>query len=129
MPKAVRAVGHANGANPLSVVVPCHRLIGANGSLVKYGGGLERKRWLLQARGRECVGASCRRMGGAKRNPSRTSSRIDGFRFALPHRYKLADHAAGCATLSSLASRWISALLIAACRVGALIWAPSRSVT
>jgi methylated-DNA-[protein]-cysteine S-methyltransferase len=47
MPKAVRAVGHANGANPLSVVVPCHRLIGADGSLVKYGGGLERKRWLL----------------------------------------------------------------------------------
>jgi hypothetical protein len=40
-----------------------------------------------------------------------------------------ADHAAGCATASSLASRWISALLIAACRVGALIWAPSRSVT
>ena len=50
-PKAVRAVGHANGANPLSVVVPCHRLIGANGSLVKYGGGLERKRWLLEHEG------------------------------------------------------------------------------
>jgi methylated-DNA-[protein]-cysteine S-methyltransferase len=42
MPKAVRAVGHANGSNPISVVVPCHRLIGANGSLVKYGGGLAR---------------------------------------------------------------------------------------
>jgi len=51
MPKAVRAVGHANGANPLSVVLPCHRLIGANGSLVKYGGGLERKRWLLMHEG------------------------------------------------------------------------------
>jgi methylated-DNA-[protein]-cysteine S-methyltransferase len=51
MPKAVRAVGHANGANPLSVVVPCHRLIGADGSLVKYGGGLERKRWLLEHEG------------------------------------------------------------------------------
>ncbi len=50
-PKAVRAVGHANGANPISVVVPCHRLIGANGSLVKYGGGLERKRWLLEHEG------------------------------------------------------------------------------
>ena len=58
MPKAMRAVGHANGSNPLSVVVPCHRLIGANGSLVKYGGGLERKRWLLAARGR---GARTRR--------------------------------------------------------------------
>ncbi len=53
MPRAVRAVGHANGANPISVVLPCHRLIGANGSLVKYGGGLERKRWLLQHAGVE----------------------------------------------------------------------------
>jgi methylated-DNA-[protein]-cysteine S-methyltransferase len=51
MPKAVRAVGHANGANPISVVVPCHRLIGADGSLVKYGGGLSRKRWLLAHEG------------------------------------------------------------------------------
>jgi methylated-DNA-[protein]-cysteine S-methyltransferase len=51
MPLAVRAVGHANGSNPISVVLPCHRLIGANGSLVKYGGGLERKRWLLQHEG------------------------------------------------------------------------------
>jgi methylated-DNA-[protein]-cysteine S-methyltransferase len=48
---AMRAVGHANGLNPISVVVPCHRLIGANGALVKYGGGLERKRWLLQHEG------------------------------------------------------------------------------
>jgi methylated-DNA-[protein]-cysteine S-methyltransferase len=51
MPKAVRAVGHANGSNPISVVVPCHRLIGADGSLVKYGGGLSRKRWLLAHEG------------------------------------------------------------------------------
>jgi methylated-DNA-[protein]-cysteine S-methyltransferase len=50
-PKAMRAVGHANGTNPISVVVPCHRLIGANGTLVKYGGGLERKRWLLEHEG------------------------------------------------------------------------------
>jgi len=47
-PKAVRAVGLANGANPVGVVVPCHRVIGANGSLTGYGGGLERKRWLLE---------------------------------------------------------------------------------
>src|SRR3954447_26264312 len=53
MPQAMRAVGHANGSNPLSVVVPCHRLIGAGGSLVKYGGGLERKRWLLKHEGVE----------------------------------------------------------------------------
>jgi methylated-DNA-[protein]-cysteine S-methyltransferase len=50
-PRAMRAVGHANGSNPISVVVPCHRLIGANGSLIKYGGGLERKRWLLAHEG------------------------------------------------------------------------------
>lgn len=46
-PRAVRAVGLANGANPVSIVVPCHRVIGANGSLTGYGGGLDRKRWLL----------------------------------------------------------------------------------
>jgi methylated-DNA-[protein]-cysteine S-methyltransferase len=47
-PKAVRAVGLANGSNPVGVIVPCHRVIGANGSLTGYGGGIERKRWLLQ---------------------------------------------------------------------------------
>lgn len=46
-PRAQRAVGHANGANPCAIVVPCHRLIGADGKLTGYGGGLERKRWLL----------------------------------------------------------------------------------
>jgi len=46
-PKAVRAVGHANGANPICVVVPCHRLVGSDGSLTGYGGGLHRKRWLI----------------------------------------------------------------------------------
>jgi methylated-DNA-[protein]-cysteine S-methyltransferase len=46
-PKAVRAVGLANGANPVPIVVPCHRVIGADGGLTGYGGGLERKRWLL----------------------------------------------------------------------------------
>jgi methylated-DNA-[protein]-cysteine S-methyltransferase len=49
----MRAVGHANGSNPISVVIPCHRLIGANGSLVKYGGGLHRKAWLLRHEGVE----------------------------------------------------------------------------
>jgi methylated-DNA-[protein]-cysteine S-methyltransferase len=47
-PKAVRSVGLANGANPIGIVVPCHRVIGSNGSLTGYGGGLERKRWLLE---------------------------------------------------------------------------------
>lgn len=46
--KAVRAVGHANGDNPISIVVPCHRVIGSNGTLTGYGGGIERKRWLLE---------------------------------------------------------------------------------
>jgi methylated-DNA-[protein]-cysteine S-methyltransferase len=46
-PTAVRAVGLANGANPVAVVVPCHRVIGTNGSLTGYGGGLPRKEWLL----------------------------------------------------------------------------------
>jgi methylated-DNA-[protein]-cysteine S-methyltransferase len=46
-PKAVRAVGAANGQNPLTIVWPCHRVIGANGSLTGYAGGLVRKRWLL----------------------------------------------------------------------------------
>lgn len=46
-PKAVRAVGAANGRNPLAIVVPCHRIIGKNGTLTGYAGGLERKAWLL----------------------------------------------------------------------------------
>ena len=50
-PKAMRAVGAANGANPIAIVVPCHRIIGSSGSLIGYGGGLERKRWLLEHEG------------------------------------------------------------------------------
>ncbi len=50
-PKAMRAVGLANGANPLALVVPCHRIIGADQTLIGYGGGLERKRWLLEHEG------------------------------------------------------------------------------
>jgi methylated-DNA-[protein]-cysteine S-methyltransferase len=56
-PKAVRAVGLANGSNPIGIVVPCHRVIGANGSLTGYGGGMERKRWLLDhesGRAKQC---------------------------------------------------------------------------
>lgn len=51
VPNAARAVGLANGSNPVSVVVPCHRLIGADGSLTGYGGGLARKEWLLAHEG------------------------------------------------------------------------------
>ncbi len=50
-PRAVRAAGLANGQNPIAVIVPCHRVIGANGTLTGYAGGLERKRWLLRHEG------------------------------------------------------------------------------
>ena len=56
-PGASRAVGLANGSNPISIIVPCHRVIGANGSLTGYGGGLERKQWLLQHEGAAAQGA------------------------------------------------------------------------
>lgn len=50
-PRASRAVGLANGSNPVSIVVPCHRVVGAKGALTGYGGGLHRKRWLLAHEG------------------------------------------------------------------------------
>ena len=50
-PKAVRAVGLANGSNPIGVVVPCHRVIGSSGHLTGYAGGMERKAWLLRHEG------------------------------------------------------------------------------
>ncbi|MCC7272470.1 MAG: methylated-DNA--[protein]-cysteine S-methyltransferase [Alphaproteobacteria bacterium] len=57
-PAAMRAVGAANGRNPISIVVPCHRVIGADGSLTGYGGGIARKRWLLAHEGAAIPGAS-----------------------------------------------------------------------
>jgi methylated-DNA-[protein]-cysteine S-methyltransferase len=51
MPRAARAVGLANGSNPVGIIVPCHRVIGADGALVGYGGGLHRKQWLLRHEG------------------------------------------------------------------------------
>lgn len=51
MPSASRAVGGANGRNHLAIVIPCHRVIGANGSLTGYGGGMDRKKWLLEHEG------------------------------------------------------------------------------
>jgi len=50
-PKAVRAVGAANGRNPISIIIPCHRVIGVDGKLTGYGGGLWRKEWLLRHEG------------------------------------------------------------------------------
>jgi methylated-DNA-[protein]-cysteine S-methyltransferase len=79
-PSASRAVGLANGRNPISILVPCHRVIGADGSLTGYGGGLERKRWLLahegfhsgildqrQGDGEDCT-AAIRSIGGNGRS-------------------------------------------------------------
>jgi methylated-DNA-[protein]-cysteine S-methyltransferase len=59
---AMRAVGAANGRNPVSIIVPCHRVIGSDGSLVGYGGGLERKRFLIDLeRGTRIPQTGCRR--------------------------------------------------------------------
>ncbi len=57
-PTAVRAVARANGANPISIVIPCHRVIGKNGKLVGYGGGLGRKQWLLDLERKHVGGLS-----------------------------------------------------------------------
>jgi methylated-DNA-[protein]-cysteine S-methyltransferase len=65
-PSAARAVGMANGRNPIAVIVPCHRVIGANGTLTGYGGGIERKRLLLDLEARasapqlSMAGEACR---------------------------------------------------------------------
>ena len=59
-PGASRAVGMINGLNPISIVLPCHRVIGANGTLTGYAGGLERKKWLLEHEGVKLKGSSPR---------------------------------------------------------------------
>jgi methylated-DNA-[protein]-cysteine S-methyltransferase len=70
---AVRAVGAANGQNPISIVVPCHRLIGGDGSLTGYGGGLWRKRWLLDhERAADRPAATATPRGGRGRGRSRS---------------------------------------------------------
>ena len=56
-PAAVRAVGAANGANPVALAAPCHRIVGSGGALTGYAGGLERKRWLLEHERRHAVAA------------------------------------------------------------------------
>jgi len=55
-PKAIRAVGTANGANNIAIIVPCHRVIGSTGNLVGYAGGLWRKKWLLDHEAKHCHG-------------------------------------------------------------------------
>jgi methylated-DNA-[protein]-cysteine S-methyltransferase len=66
-PAASRAVGAANGRNPVSIVIPCHRMIGSDGSLVGYGGGLPRKHWLLRHEGAIPVATDADVCAGARR--------------------------------------------------------------
>jgi methylated-DNA-[protein]-cysteine S-methyltransferase len=76
--KASRAVGLANGRNPIGIIVPCHRVVGTNGSLTGYGGGIERKQWLLDHERRHALGARMTQATiGAKTNHSRSSAVFD----------------------------------------------------
>src|SRR5262249_23694220 len=68
-PKSVRAVGLANTATPVAIVVPCHRVIGTDGSLTGYGGGIRRKRWLLIHEGIALEKLATRRIPRATRTP------------------------------------------------------------
>ena len=79
-PKAVRAVGTANGDNHVAVLIPCHRVIRSDGSLGGYAGGLERKRKLLAAEGHKdrFAGAAARRIGACRRAPVRLNTRPAG---------------------------------------------------
>jgi O-6-methylguanine DNA methyltransferase len=61
-PRASRAVGLANGSNPIGIVVPCHRVVGSGGALTGYGGGIERKRWLLEHERKFGVGLEGKQM-------------------------------------------------------------------
>lgn len=70
LPKASRAVGAANGRNPVAIVVPCHRVVGADGGLCGYAGGVERKRWLL-AHERAALAAAAPRAAAARRGAAR----------------------------------------------------------
>jgi methylated-DNA-[protein]-cysteine S-methyltransferase len=77
-PNASRAVGLANGRNPIPIVVPCHRVIGANGSLTGFGGGLERKQWLLAHEGYFQLSGS-----PAVHTQPATSGRLGGSRWRM----------------------------------------------
>jgi methylated-DNA-[protein]-cysteine S-methyltransferase len=66
-PTAMRAVGAANGRNPLAIIVPCHRIIGKDGTLTGYGGGLDRKQWLL---GHEAAVLARRRTAAQRHQPA-----------------------------------------------------------
>ena len=71
-PRAARAVGAANGRNPISIIVPCHRVVGSDGSLAGYGGGLWRKEWLLRHEGCPLLSSQG---GGTKNEENHASAR------------------------------------------------------
>ena len=70
MPTSVRAVARANALNPISIVVPCHRVIGSDGSLTGYGGGLPRKRWLLEHEGVVMPATAAKKVSRDRRYPA-----------------------------------------------------------
>jgi AraC family transcriptional regulator of adaptative response / DNA-3-methyladenine glycosylase II len=80
-PRAVRAAGLANGQNPISIVVPCHRVIGSDGSLTGYGGGLDRKQWLLRHEGVKLAARAHER----SRHPDRAQRRVHPLGAAIRH--------------------------------------------
>jgi methylated-DNA-[protein]-cysteine S-methyltransferase len=84
-PAASRAVGHANGQNPISIIVPCHRVIGADGTLTGYGGGLERKKWLLEHEAAaKCTSLIPRPSGNLRRAAESTAHRVGARRLVEP---------------------------------------------
>ncbi len=74
-PGAARAVGHANSRNPISIIVPCHRVIGADGALAGYAGGLEKKRWLLDLERNASAAEYCSISRGSESNGHDYSAR------------------------------------------------------
>jgi len=89
-PDAVRAVARANGSNPVSVVVPCHRVVGSDGSLTGYAGGLDRKRWLLSHEGVAARDGSPAVTAGSSEEPS-----VPAAACAFPPRRPAGAHAGG----------------------------------
>src|SRR5690606_26656285 len=77
-PGAARAIGRANGANRIAIVIPCHRVIRADGALCGYGGGVERKRWLLELEGWGESRNLTQRRQGAKRGSSCCTAETGG---------------------------------------------------
>ena len=73
---ASRAVGAANGRNPIGIIVPCHRVIGANGTLTGYGGGLDRKEWLITHEAAVIAGRDRARLPQAKLHPRKRMSTL-----------------------------------------------------